>query len=450
METTKSAVVQKSFIKLKSWATFLSFSPSLKQKLFLCSDHKFKVIRSPNQVGKSKCAAYESTCLSIGYSPFRHIDPKPKTGMVLSSSHKQSVSVAGKLLWELIPKHLLKEGSNWNIQRGWTNSVAEFKNGSVILFRSAESSSLSIAGLTLDWIWIDEICPENIFTEIVTRVAVKNGNIIFTLTPIGRNCEWLKTMIEGDIEKNIPPKINAEQTLIQLTKIDCPYRTEESIETQMANCPAREYNQRILGAWDGVETERLFVSFMEDNIVDSVPQAKFDIYLGVDHGELMGKEVALLVLKGKDKSFIYDEYISSSRTSPEQDCRQIKIMLDKHGISTKDVSAAYGDINSAGKSGGGHKINELFENELGIHFNKPNKKAGSIENGCRLIDIAFQRNHLFVHSRCLRTIKALEQYKDLKTDPQKDIIDALRYAATPILESYYFNQKDVNSIRIWK
>lgn len=43
-----------------------------------------------------------------------------------------------------------------------------------------ESGSFSMAGAAIDLAWVDEICPQDIYNELVTRVLRKNGRILMS------------------------------------------------------------------------------------------------------------------------------------------------------------------------------------------------------------------------------------------------------------------------------
>lgn len=425
----------------------LDFNPTPKQLQFLKSNHKRRLIRAANRTGKTEVASVEALCLAIRESPWKELDKKPTTGLIVSSDWKQTKDVIGKKLWDRVPKQLLKEGSDWNPNRGWKNSIMEFKNGSIILFRSGEANTTSIAGLTVDWVLIDEPCPQHLYGEIVARVATSGGPIFLSMTPIGKDLKWLRDIVEGDELRNIPPQEEWEQYNIQLTTEDCPHRTQESIDNQISSVGRWEYEQRILGAWESMSVNRCFEGLTESSIQAELPKRNYNVAFGIDHGELAGKEVCILGLYTKDGIIIYDEYISSSISIPEQDAEQIKLMLHKNNLTTKDISIAWGDINSAGKSASSVKINALLGNALNINIERPNKKPGSIDYGIKLLNAALKRGHIKIHPRCSNLILALKTW-DGSNNKAKDKIDAFRYLCVGLLEKEIYNKETMDRILI--
>jgi hypothetical protein len=55
----------------------------------------------------------------------------------------------------------------------WRNGMILMKNGNNALFRSAESESTSVAGITASWAWPDEPLPERLWGEVRGRRKAK-------------------------------------------------------------------------------------------------------------------------------------------------------------------------------------------------------------------------------------------------------------------------------------
>lgn len=408
----------------------LTFEPSTKQRVIIESDCPRLLARAANRAGKTEAGAVKS---------WRFVLDNPGSILlVVAANHKSKIEVVGEKLWLYCPHDEIID-SDWNATRGWKNDVIQLRNGSRIIFRSAESQSTSIAGLTVHACWCDEPMPQHLWGEIMSRVAVHNGPVWITMTPIGRELEWLKLIIEGDPTRGIEPQEDWQQVIIELTTKDCPWRTQESIDNQCASYGPWEYAQRARGAWEGITIDRAFESFTEDNLIERVPQAEWHVGLGMDHGEGAGRETCLLVIWSVPLSrlVVLDEYASSKPTVPEEDAAEIKEMLRTHSMRPHSVDLAYGDSNSAGKMRPGLLVNDLLEPHLqGIHLRAPDKRPGSVDYGTRLINLAMMRGHLLIHPRCLGLLKSVKHWKG-KDDDLKHMVDALRYIAVPVLESLY-------------
>lgn len=427
----------------------LRFVPSPKQQQFLETKHKRVLLRAANQVGKTTIGALKVV---------RYMRENPGcTVLVLAANHTAKTEVVGLALAEFASSADLEPRSDYNSTRGWRNDQMRFRNGAKAIFRSAESQSTSIAGLTVDAAWVDEPPPMKIWGEVTTRVAVRHnpngpgGEMWLTFTPIGREVTWLRHIIEGDATANppTPPQEDWDQIVIQLTAQDCPHRSQASIDAQTASYGPWEYAARVLGAWEGDTPDRVFDGFDEDCVVDRVPAGAYSTGLGLDHGELAGHEAAVLPMWNvKQKTiFVVDEYVSKSATDVDRDAKGIREMLRRHGRTPEAIDQARGDTNSAGKTRPGLKVNQLFEEALpGLRIRRPRKDRGSVEYGVRLINIAMRRGHLKVHSRCVNLIRSLRHWEG-KDDDLKHILDALRYILVPIIEDMY-DSDEIDRLRM--
>jgi phage terminase large subunit-like protein len=63
--------------------------------------------------------------------------------------------------------------------------VAHVSGGvSIIGLKTYQSGREKFQGKTLDFIWLDEECPEDIYFECLTRTNVGNGPVWLTFTPL--------------------------------------------------------------------------------------------------------------------------------------------------------------------------------------------------------------------------------------------------------------------------
>lgn len=421
---------------LNAFDTFphLGVQWSPKQQQVIDSTHKRLCVRAATQVGKSFCCARKA----IKYA----LDNPGSIGLIVTADHRSKREVIGKALHDLMPAGAVLDTCDWNMKRGWRNDVITFHNGSQILFRSGESSQISLAGLTVDWVWFDEPPPSReVFTEALQRVAVRSGNVFLSFTAVGRDTKWLRKIIEGDPETDppTPPSEDWHQIVMQLTVEDCPHRSAESIAAQIGTVGSWEYSARVLGAWESETVDRVFDGFTETSVVSAVKPGHYRFGLGMDHGELAGSEAAVLALWDKSHISVIDTYVSQTATDPEQDGKAIRDMLTRHQLTPKSIDLAVGDINRAGKADAGRTVNEMLEAHLQpMQIQRARKGSGSIEYGVRLINVALRRGHLTVHERCEPVIRSMKHWRnDRATEDLKHIIDGMRYLLVPILEDFY-------------
>lgn len=166
---------------------------------------------------------------------------------------------------------------------------------------------------------------------------------------------------------------------------------------------------------------------------------------GWDHGDSAGREVALLLAyhDGRRLLHVLDCYTNSRRTTPADDARGFRRVLDTWGILPRLVTKSRGDVNGAGKAdASGDSINKQIQNAtdesgliLGFPIDPPDKQAGSIELGLNLLNTFFYSRGLAVDPRASYLDTVLQRWLGDK-DGTEHPIDALRYVATPLLQSF--------------
>lgn len=397
---------------------------SPKQRDFVLSPAKRHLLRAGNRVGKTYSGAAKA---------WLHVMEPHRRLLVLAANHTSKVAVVGRELADMAPLGML-QNSDYDARRGWRNDLIQLRNGSEILFRSGEAAPTAIAGIEATGAWCDEPPDEVLYGEVTSRVAVTQGPIWLTMTPIGRPVEHLKTRVHGDPDRGIAPSEQWEETIIHLSHEDCPWRSPESIDAQIASYMPWEVPQRVHGAWDGLAADRLFFAFdPTKHIASNLPRADWTLSVAIDHGELAGRQIAILFAYSRSAQAVHilDEYVSSHRTTIEEDAEGIKAMLARHRLTPAHIDHWWGDINSAGKSD--HRsINQRMGDCLGVRINPPDKSAGSIMAGVHAINTGFRSDTLFVHRAARSALKALN-YWGGKNDDLKHAADALRYGLVPAL-----------------
>lgn len=422
-----------------------AFKPSPALKSFMLDESTRIVVRAANRIGKSMTAAAKLAKLMLKHPNRRY--------RAVGVDYKQSVGVISKLLADFIPTSQLEDGCTYTVTNGWSHQLIRLKNGTTCEIRSNDQKPLAHAGRSLHGVWCDEPPKPDIYLECLTRVMDTKGFIWITATPIGRPCGWLKDMIE------LPDSLWKEY-VVEFSHTNCPWYTKEQVEQWIIEAQASPwaYRQKIFGDWEGETIDRIFTGFDADCQVDtsdSLPADDFYIGIGIDHGESVGKQVAIITVWTNDTMFVIDEVVSTEHTTPEMDAIAILLKLKEWGWSLSDVKRIVGDINSAGKAQAGHKVNELLADALASHaghrkrlidIGKPNKGPGSVQFGERLINSAFMKGQLVVSTKCKTLTHALKHYAG-----QEDIkhsIDALRYIAQPVLEQWSDTMPTISRIRI--
>ena len=321
--------------------------------LFHSDPAREKLLRAGNQWGKTRAGARETLWIMTGEHPWREVRKPPVRGRVVTYSWAQSVEVQRRLN-DLVPKFLV-EGYDFNDSRGFVGQKLKLKNGSTLDVMTAGQSSIAHGASTLDLCWVDEPPPQDLYSELLARLLVRSGTMFLTMTPVGRPVDYLiKEIEEGRL---VDHRFN-------LTPDNCPHLSAEQIADIAAKYLPHERPQRLHGHWTGEATDRYFEAFDDRCISAELPRGEVGIGLGIDHGEGVGKESAVLVAfeRTGDRPLVWilDTYTNKTRTDPEEDAEGILEMLDRNRIRPREVDIAVGDVNSAGKASGGARVNDLL------------------------------------------------------------------------------------------
>ena len=211
-----------------------------------------------------------------------------------------------------------------------------------------------------------------------------------------------------------------------------------------------ERQQRQFGAWEGETMERRFVAFSEAIVLAELPAVLEidELRLGMDHGQGTGKQTTYLVgyQRLTRTFFVLAERVCKENSGPADVADSILDALDEIGATVFDITAAKGDINSAGLTGGGRKYNAFIEeaiadaleyNQSPLRIGTPDKRRGSVDAGEAAINFAMKDGRFFVLSSCEALIESMKHYrgpnKSEKDEFYKNHIDGVRYAVGDLL-----------------
>ena len=199
-----------------------------------------RLIRGGNQTGKSLSCAFEASLHMSGAYPKwwkgRRFN-KPTRGWVIGPTaqlvrdgpQRQLTSKQGEFGTGMVPlsafagRPVMIPGGTGAID---TMSVIHQTDGardgvSTCTFKSFEQGSAKLQSESLDWIWIDERCSEEIYSELLARTTATNGILFLSYTPLKGGGELTyrflneyspdrsDTRIEADDAKHITPERRA-------------------------------------------------------------------------------------------------------------------------------------------------------------------------------------------------------------------------------------------------
>lgn len=223
-----------------------------------------------NRCGKSIAGAFEAACHATGIYPSwwagRTFD-RPTHGWAVGSTARATRDTAQKELigpigaWGtgMIPKDSL--GKWWalaGVPQGIDVIQVKHISGgwSTIGFKNYEQPLAAFYGTAMDWIWLDEECPQEHYNECLIRTMTTNGLIFNTFTPL----QGLTPMVVRFAEKadylagaekliGIPDKeegegqdarlegITTSKAIIQAGWDDAPWLNEKSKQQMEADTP---------------------------------------------------------------------------------------------------------------------------------------------------------------------------------------------------------------------
>ena len=221
--------------------------------LFHADTSREKLLRAGNQWGKTRAGARECLWIMTGSHPWREVKEPPVRGRVVTYSWAQSVEVQRRIN-EILPSFLV-EGYDFNDQRGFVGAKLKLKNGSLLEITTASQGTLAHGAAALDFVWVDEPPPQELYSELLARLLVKKGTLFLTMTPVGRPVDWLLDEIEEG---------RLSDHRFDLTPENCPHLDQEQIDAIGEKYLISERAQRCHGHWHGVTVGRFFEAFSQE------------------------------------------------------------------------------------------------------------------------------------------------------------------------------------------
>lgn len=180
------------------------FVPYAKQQTFMDAGatKRERALLAGNQLGKTETGAFETSCHLTGEYPDDWMGRRwnrpvkgwaaGETGLLTRDVQQKKLmgepGVAELLGTGFIPKENILDVS---LARGVTDAydtvvVKHTPTGgnSILRFKSYEQGRQKFQGETLDFAWMDEEPPEDVYNETLTRVTATKGMVYCTFTPL--------------------------------------------------------------------------------------------------------------------------------------------------------------------------------------------------------------------------------------------------------------------------
>jgi phage terminase large subunit-like protein len=208
----------------------------------------------------------------------------------------------------------------------------QFRGWSRIGFKSYEMGEEKFFGRPVDFIWLDEQPPSNIYTQCITRTVATGGDVLMTFTPE----QGITPVVHQFMHERQPG-----QFLLQATWDDAPHLTEEVKNQLLSQYPPHERELRSKGI--PVFGSGLVFPISEADITCDY----FDIptswprIAGLDFGWDHKTAVVWAALDPQsDTIYIYDEYAERQKTPLEHSAAirsrppYIPIVWPRDGLQT--------------------------------------------------------------------------------------------------------------------
>jgi len=246
---------------------YTGFTPHTKQRAMvneiISSAAKYHVACVGRQFGKS--------LMAINLSLYWMINNGPVKVLWVSPVYSQTTKVQKELMQAIGASGIVK---NCN----YSDNYIRLKNGSEILFRSAEKYD-NIRGLTVDYGILDEAAfmKEDAWKEAIKPVfLVKGKKVLFISTPKGKN--WFHELFQ--LAKSTDYTNYKAYTG---SSYDTPYIAIEEIEDAKKTLPPNVFQQEYLAKF--IDSGGEVFSNLDKNTFTQYPRPNGKVYCGIDLGK---------------------------------------------------------------------------------------------------------------------------------------------------------------------
>jgi phage terminase large subunit-like protein len=223
-----------------------------KQMMFHRSTARNRWVFGGNRSGKTECGAVEVVWLLRGIHPYKLNRPNV-SGWAVSLSSQVSRDVAQQKILRYLPKRyiadvVMQSGSKDNYKEGVIDYILvknAFGGVSRLGFKSCDQGREKFQGASLDFVWIDEEPPKEIYDECRMRLIDKLGYLFVTMTPL-KGLNWVYELIYKN-SYNDP-----ELECFFMEWADNPFLDKGEIERMTKLLDADELDSRRYGKFSGL------------------------------------------------------------------------------------------------------------------------------------------------------------------------------------------------------
>ena len=256
---------------------YTGFTPHPKQRIMvteiISSAAKYHVACVGRQFGKS--------LMAINLSLYWMINDGPVKVLWISPTYSQTSKVQKEIMQAIGGSNIVK---NCN----YSSNYITLKNGSEIIFRSAEKYD-NIRGLTVDYGILDEAAfmKEDAWREAIKPVfLVKGKKVLFISTPKGKN--WFHELYQLAKSPDYPTYQSYEGS-----SYDTPYIEVKEIEDAKRTLPPNVFQQEYMAKF--IDSGGEVFSNLDKNLFTQWSQPTGKVYCGIDLGKQEDYTVATFI-----------------------------------------------------------------------------------------------------------------------------------------------------------
>jgi len=283
--------------------------------------YKERLFCAANRIGKSDAGAYETACHLTGNYPVWWTGKRfsgPTAGWACGTTSESTRNIvqfklAGTLEAQgtgMIPADRIvktlprRSGLSGSIETIWVKHVSGA--WSSVGLKTYEQGRKSFEGVSLDFAWLDEEPPEDIYTEILFRTVTTRGILYTTFTPL----QGMSEVVTGFLE----PKEGAaaHKFWIQAGWKDVPHMEQAEKDILIATTPAYQIKARTLGE-PSLGAGAIYPLPEEDFLIKTAPiPASWRRVYALDVGWRLTAALWAAENPGNGQLVLYDEHYQSA------------------------------------------------------------------------------------------------------------------------------------------
>ena len=388
-----------------------------------------------NRSGKTECGAVETIWILRGIHPYRK-NRKDAFGWSVSLSQQVQRDVAQSKILKYLPKSWIADivmlsGRKDAPASGIIDQIKiknVFGGISTLGFKSCDQGRDKFQGCSLDFVWIDEEPPKDVYEECLMRVMDRRGDIFGTMTPLKG-----ETFIYNEIYLNRKrnPQVWCEfmswEDNPYLSKSECKLLTQAMDE---ASLDSRKYGKFSKGA--GLVYPEFDSSV---HVIPPFPVPKeWQEAISIDPGLNNPLSAHWYAVDWDGNIYVVAEHFSAGQDI-DAHARCIRDISARIGWKTDNKGRIYALIDSAANQrtlASVKSVSELFS-EKGILVN-PNVNKDVFAGICRVKEYLKTGNgkpNLYIFDNCKNMIEEFMGYHwadgDSPVKRDDHCMDELRY-----------------------